>query len=157
MSRLLSWHLLWPQGKSSLGFSIKAPAGSASGPQLGSNGNDPMEETVLTRRWSFLTCFPVHTCPPTCCLFPVSLWVVKRLLWFSALFLDVLEKTVEGEAAALTQAKTLYKSCTNERKSAGLAPSLAFSTFLSLLVISAGVNVTLVVISCFKVMKLLKS
>lgn len=28
---------------------------------------------------------------------------------------DVLEKTVEGEAAALTQAKTLYKSCTNER------------------------------------------
>lgn len=43
----------------------------------------------------------------------------KRLLCFSALFLDVLEKTVEGEAAALTQAKTLYKSCTNERKSAG--------------------------------------
>lgn len=39
---------------------------------------------------------------------------------FSALFLGVLEKTVEGEATALTKAKTLYKSCTNERKSAGI-------------------------------------
>lgn len=37
---------------------------------------------------------------------------------FSALFVGVLEKTVEGEAAALTKAKTLYKSCTNESESA---------------------------------------
>lgn len=32
------------------------------------------------------------------------------------LFAEVLEKTVEGEAAALTKAKTLYKSCIGERK-----------------------------------------
>lgn len=36
-----------------------------------------------------------------------------------SLFEGVLEKTVEGEAAALTKAKTLYKSCTNESESAG--------------------------------------
>lgn len=36
-----------------------------------------------------------------------------------ALFTGVLEKTVEGEAAALTKAKTLYKSCTNESESPG--------------------------------------
>lgn len=33
-----------------------------------------------------------------------------------ALFAEVLEKTVEGEAAALTKAKTLYKSCVSDRK-----------------------------------------
>uniref|UniRef100_A0A8C7JJL6 Neprilysin n=1 Tax=Oncorhynchus kisutch TaxID=8019 RepID=A0A8C7JJL6_ONCKI len=33
---------------------------------------------------------------------------------------DVLEKSVEGEASALTKAKTLYRSCTNESESAGL-------------------------------------
>lgn len=33
-----------------------------------------------------------------------------------ALFVEVLEKTVEGEAVALTKAKTLYKSCINDRK-----------------------------------------
>lgn len=32
--------------------------------------------------------------------------------------LAVLEKTVEGEAAALIKAKTLYRSCTNESESA---------------------------------------
>lgn len=33
-----------------------------------------------------------------------------------ALSVEVLEKTVEGEAVALTKAKTLYKSCINDRK-----------------------------------------
>lgn len=33
-----------------------------------------------------------------------------------ALFAEVLEKTVDGEAAALTKAKTLYKSCIGDRK-----------------------------------------
>lgn len=47
------------------------------------------------------------------CCFP------SRWLCFSALFVGVLEKSVEGEAAALTKAKTLYKSCTNESESAG--------------------------------------
>lgn len=86
--------------------------------------------TVSTwRRWSFLPVFPVHACPPTCCLFFFFVRLFECLNTSSALFLDVLEKTVEGEAAALTQAKTLYKSCTNERKSAGLAqpwPSVLF-------------------------------
>lgn len=44
----------------------------------------------------------------------------SRLLCFSALFVGVLEKTVEGESTALTKAKTLYKSCTNESESAGI-------------------------------------
>lgn len=41
----------------------------------------------------------------------------SSFLHSSAPFIGVLEKTVEGEAVALTKAKTLYKSCTNERKS----------------------------------------
>lgn len=118
------------------GLSIKTPAGSASGPQLGSRGNDPMEQTVLTWRESFLPVFLcIHVHP-----LAVSLGALNAFSASSALFLDVLEKTVEGEAAALTQAKTLYKSCTNERKSAGLAR--AWPSLLSSIFISAAVDVT---------------
>lgn len=75
---------------------------------------------VIYTPLSFL--FPLATCTPInlsslsfcLCFFP------SCCLCFSALFVGVLEKTVEGEAAALTKAKTLYKSCTNERKSAGI-------------------------------------
>ena len=48
------------------------------------------------------------------------------------LFVGVLEKTVEGEAAALTKAKTLYKSCTNESESSRDANLLIQTIFFSI-------------------------
>lgn len=54
------------------------------------------------------------------------------LLRFSALFVGVLEKTEEGEAAALTKAKTLYKSCTNESESAGIRLEHSFLSSFAL-------------------------
>lgn len=80
------------------------------------------EESASARRRSFLpVSLRTHVHPRA--VFPACLFCrLNRLLRFSNsifFFSDVLEKTVEGEAAALTQAKTLYKSCTNERKSAG--------------------------------------
>lgn len=43
----------------------------------------------------------------------------SHLLCLSALFVGVLEKPVDSEAIALTKAKTLYKSCTNESELTG--------------------------------------
>lgn len=63
------------------------------------------------------------------CFFP------SWLLCFSALFAGVLEKTVEGEAAALNKAKTLYKSCTNESASAGIRCQHRLFLFVSSIVL----------------------
>lgn len=51
-------------------------------------------------------------------IYPLYLSVssLRRSPCHPALFVEVLEKTEEGEAAALTKAKTLYKSCIGDRK-----------------------------------------
>lgn len=111
-------------------YSVKRSAGSASGPQLDSILNNPRWKDLFF--FFFLCCtwgcllplspsFPLPTCTLTSHFLHLSVSVGSTNLFsVSALFVDVLEKTVEGEAAALTKAKTLYKSCTNERKSAGI-------------------------------------
>lgn len=114
-------------------YSVKRSAGSASGPQLGSILNNPRWKDLLFFFFCFFSCctwgcllllspsFPLPTCTLTSHFLHPSVSVGSTNLFsVSPLLVDVLEKTVEGEAAALTKAKTLYKSCTNERKSAGI-------------------------------------
>lgn len=59
----------------------------------------------------------------TCTLIPRFSHLLV-FVWFSVVFVGVLEKTVEGEAGALIKAKTLYKSCTNESESADFQDGL---------------------------------
>lgn len=80
----------------------------------------PLSTCTLMPPLSFCLCL---------CFFP------SCLLCFSALFVGVLEKTVEGEAAALTKAKTLYKSCTNESASAGIRCQHRLFLFVSSIVL----------------------
>lgn len=108
---------------------------NACGRQLDSILN-PQKTTTLHCTWGYLYCslvsLPHSLIPPLSfclCFFP------SCLLCFCALFLGVLEKTVEGEAASLTKAKTLYKSCTNESASAGIRCQHRLCLFISSVVL----------------------
>lgn len=81
------------------------------------NGSEQHNLFVASKRWKRLNLLSAVTH-----IFShITSGALIALIFFSLLACasctGVLEKTVEGEAVALTKAKTLYKSCTNESES----------------------------------------